>query len=232
MKTLIADENRVTRLLLHSALARRGHEVHEATNGLEAWEAWRDGDFRLVIADWMMPNIDGLEICRWIRAEGRTGCTYFILLTSKVGTSNYLEAMDAGVDDFMTKPLERARFAAQVRVAERILGLDANLRATNSDLEQRVTERTAELEIALDVRNDFLSRASHELRTPLGHVLRFAQILEKHALTSRRSASVEQIITSGQHLLALIDRILAVSQSSSTDLSFLTKTRQRPKESF
>lgn len=227
MKTLIADDDSVTRVLLRSALARRGHDVHEAANGREAWEAWRDGDFQLVISDWMMPDIDGLEFCRRIRAERRTGCAYIILLTSKAGTSNYLEAMDAGADDFITKPIERDRFAARVRVAERILGLDANLRATNCDLERRVAERTLELEAALDARNTFLSRASHELRTPLGHVLGFAQLLEKHALTSRQSESVQQIITSGQHLLALIDRILAVSQTSPVDLNFLYASAER-----
>jgi DNA-binding response OmpR family regulator len=224
MKILIAEDDNVTRLLLHSSLAKRGHEVHETTNGHEAWEAWQDGDFPLVISDWIMPEVDGLEFCRRVRAEHRAGCTYIILLTSRAGTMNYLEAMEAGADDFINKPLEQQGFAARMRVAERILGLDANLRATNADLEWRVMERTAELETALAARNDFLSRASHELRTPLGHVLGFAQLLEKHALTSRQSESVQQILTSGQHLLTLIDRLLSVSQTSPIDLSFLEAT--------
>lgn len=225
IKTLIADDDSVTRLLLRAALTRRGHEVHEAANGREAWKAWHEGDFSLVISDWMMPDMDGLEFCRRIRAERHTGCNYIILLTSKAGTTNYLEGMDAGADDFITKPLDRDGFAARLRVAERILGLDANLRATNCDLERRVAERTAELETALNARNEFLSRVSHELRTPLGHVLGFAQLLQKHALTNRQSASVDQILTSGHHLLSLIDRILAASHSAPEDLHFLDSQR-------
>jgi len=221
MKILIADDDSVSRLLLCSALTRLGHEVQEAANGVEAWKAWREGDFSFVISDWIMPDLDGLELCRRIRAEQRLRYTYIILLTARSGKIDYLEAMDAGADDFLSKPLERKGFAARVRVAERILELHARLCHTNAQLERRVMERTAELETALHVRNDFLSRASHELRTPLGHVLGFAQLLEKHALTHRQSASVEQILTSGQHLLTLIDRLLAVSQTSEADLSFL-----------
>jgi len=221
MKTLIAEDDDVTRLLLSSALTKLGHDVQAASNGREAWEAWRGGDFSLVISDWMMPDLDGLEFCRRIRAEQRANYTYIILLTSRSGKTNYLEAMTAGADDFVTKPFEKDAFAARVRVAERILGLHANLRAANTDLERRVCERTAELETALQAKSEFLSRASHELRTPLNHVLGFAQILERHALTGGQTASVQQILTSGSHLLRLIDRILLVSKSQSDDLSFL-----------
>ena len=221
MKTLIADDDDITRLLLSSALRKLGHDVHAATNGREAWDAWQGGEFSLIISDWVMPDLDGLEFCRRIRAEQRADYTYIILLTSRSGKTNYLEAMTAGADDFITKPFEKDGFAARVRVAERILGLHANLRAANTDLERRVCERTAELATALQAKSEFLSRASHELRTPLNHVLGFAQVLERHALNGPQTASVQQILTSGSHLLHLIDRILSVSKSQPDDLSFL-----------
>jgi CheY-like chemotaxis protein len=225
MKTLIADDDDITRVLLRSALRKLGHDVHEATNGREAWDAWHGGEFPFIISDWIMPDLDGLEFCRRIRAERRAEYTYIVLLTSRSGKTNYLEAMTAGADDFITKPFEKDAFAARVRVAERILGLHANLRAANTDLERRVCERTTELETALRAKGEFLSRASHELRTPLNHVLGFAQVLEMHALTGAQAASVQQILTSGQHLLQLIDRILAVAQTSSVDLSFLEASK-------
>ena len=221
MKTLIADDDDTTRLLLSSALTKLGHDVHEAFNGRDAWNAWQEGEFSLIISDWVMPDLDGLEFCRRIRAEQRADYTYIVLLTSRSGKANYLEAMMAGADDFITKPFEKDAFAARVRVAERILGLHANLRAANTDLERRVRERTAELETALQAKGEFLSRASHELRTPLNHVLGFAQILERHTLNGVQSASVQQILTSGSHLIRLIDRILLVSKSRPEDLSFL-----------
>jgi CheY-like chemotaxis protein len=224
MKTLIADDDEITRLLLSSALSRLGHEVHEAVNGHAAWEAWQAGGFSLIISDWMMPDLDGLEFCRRIRAEQHEDFTYIILLTSLSGKTNYLEAMAAGADDFITKPFEKDAFAARVRVAERILGLHANLRAANADLERRVGERTAELESALRAKSEMLSRASHELRTPMNHILGFAQLLEMDPLTSEQTSSVQEILGSGAHLLHLIDRILEVAESSSDDVSFLAPT--------
>jgi len=221
MNVIVADDDDIIRLLLSSALTKLGHSVHQATNGREAWEAWHGGQFPLVISDWMMPDLDGLEFCRRVRAEQRADYTYIVLLTSRAGKTNYLEAMTAGADDFITKPFQKDALAARVRVAERILGLHANLRAANTDLERRVCERTAELQIALQAKSEFLSRASHELRTPLNHVLGFAQVLERHALTGAQSASVQQILTSGSYLLQLIDRILLVSKSQPDDLSFL-----------
>lgn len=221
MKTLIADDDEITRLLLSSALTKLGHQVHAVTNGSAAWEAWHTGEFPFVISDWMMPDLDGLEFCRRIRAERRADYTYIVLLTSRAGKANYLEAMTAGTDDFITKPFEKEALAARLRVAERILRLHGDLRAANNDLERRVRERTTALETALQAKGDFLSRASHELRTPMNHVLGFAQVLKRHALTNAQAESVQQILTSGHHLLQLIDRILVVSKSQRHDLSLL-----------
>jgi len=219
MKILIADDDEITRRLLGSALTNLGHDVREASNGRDAWHAWEGGEFPFIISDWMMPDLDGLEFCRRVRAERRTDYTYIVLLTSRTGKADYLEAMSAGADDFITKPFQKDALGARVRVAERILGLHASLRRANADLERRVCERTAELETALQAKNEFLSRASHELRTPMNHVLGFAQVLERHALTNAQAESVQQILTSGQYLLQLIDRILAVSKSQPDDLS-------------
>lgn len=221
MNTLIADDDPITRLLLSSALTTLGHTVREAANGREAWNAWLTGDYPLVVSDWMMPDLDGLEFCRRIRAEPRADYTYIVLLTACSGKTNYLEAMTAGADDFITKPFEKDALAARVRVAERILGLHARLRAANTELERRVGERTAELAAALQAKGGFFSRASHELRTPMHHILGFAQLLEMDPLDPEQQDSVAQILTSGRHLLRLIDRILAVSESRPDDLRFL-----------
>ena len=221
MNTLIADDDPITRLLLSTALTKLGHTVREAKNGREAWYAWLTGEYPLVISDWRMPDLDGLEFCRRLRADPRADYSYIILLTSCSGSANYLEAMTAGADDFITKPFEKDAFAARVRVAERILGLHARLRAANTDLERRVRERTAQLAAAVQAKGEFLSRASHELRTPMNHILGFAQLLEMDPLDPEQKDSVAQILTSGAHLLTLIDRILAVSAAQADDLSFL-----------
>jgi CheY-like chemotaxis protein len=221
MNVLIADDDGITRLLLSSTLRKLGHTVKEAETGGEALNIWQRERQPLVISDWMMPDLDGLEFCRRIRAADSSQLTYVILLTARSGKANHLEAMDAGVDDFIVKPFEKEQFAAHLRVATRILGLHESVRAANGILEQRVTERTAELESALRAKSEFLSRASHELRTPLNHILGFAQLLEFDAVEPEQRESVEQILTSGQHLLGLIDQILQVSESDSSDLAFL-----------
>jgi len=221
MDILVADDDRNSRFLLNSALIALGHSVTEAENGCDAWEAWKRDHHQLVISDWMMPGIDGLELCRRIRAEEAPGFAYIILITARAGKSNYLDAMDSGVDDFISKPLERDRFIARVRVAMRIFDLHESLRRANTDLERRVEERTAELEKALQAKSEFLSRASHELRTPMNHILGFAQLLSsKKGLTEKQEASVRQILESGRRLLTLIDRILGISKADANELSF------------
>jgi CheY-like chemotaxis protein len=221
MNVLIADDDGVSRLLLSAALRKLGHKVQEATNGAEALVLWEEQRQGLIISDWMMPGLDGLEVCRQIRAKSESGLTYIILLTARLGKANYFQAMGAGVDDFISKPFEKEELVARVHVAERILGLHENLRIANTELERRVLERTAALEEALAAKGEFLSRASHELRTPLNHVLGFAQLLEMDQLTQNQTRSVQQILRSGGNLLELIDRLLAVSDSSSVESSFL-----------
>src|SRR5437867_3900453 len=220
MDILVADDDPSGRFLLNSTLVELGHSVTEAANGCDAWEAWKREHHQLVISDWMMPGIDGLELCRRIRAEA-SGFAYIILITARAGKANYLDAMDSGVDDFLHKPFDRDRFIARVRVAMRILDLHQSLRLANTDLERRVEERTAELEKALQAKSEFLSRASHELRTPMNHILGFAQLLSlKKGLTEKQEASVRQILESGRSLLTLIDHLLGFSKSHANELSF------------
>jgi CheY-like chemotaxis protein len=149
-----------------------------------------------------------------------------VRLTGRSGKENYLEAMAAGADDFIAKPLEKEGLAARLRVAERILGMHESLCVANSDLERCVRERTAELETALHANEKFLAQASHELLTPMHHVLGFARVLERGALTAAQAVSVRGILTSGGHLLTLIDHILAVAQASPADRSSSERTAQ------
>ena len=222
MDILVADDDRTSRFLLNSALRELGHSITEATNGCDAWEAWKRQRHQLIISDWMMPCMDGLELCRRIRAEETSQLSYVILITAREGNASYLDAMNSGVDDFMSKPFERDRFIARVRVAIRILGLNQSLHLANTNLERRVEERTTELQKALQAKSEFLSRASHELRTPMNHILGFAQLLtSKKGLTEKQEASVQQILESGRRLLTLIDHILGISRSNAANFQFL-----------
>ncbi len=133
MQILIAEDDAVSRLVLGATLKKMGHEVKATSCGNEAWAAVNEMHCPLLISDWMMPDMDGLELCRRVRTrhdEGRSGApyTYVILLTALGGKTNYLGAMDAGADDFITKPFDADQLAARLRVAERILALHQTLR--------------------------------------------------------------------------------------------------------
>src|ERR1700756_5576618 len=121
MKILIAEDDRDSRELLCWILDKLGYQVVATENGKEAWDAFRRGRFRLVISDVLMPEIDGLELCRRIRKHKQSKYTYIIMITALIGQKDYLEGMEAGADDFVTKPFDPDELKARLRVAERII---------------------------------------------------------------------------------------------------------------
>jgi sigma-B regulation protein RsbU (phosphoserine phosphatase) len=122
MKVLAVEDDAVARAVLRQALRRLGHEVIEAGDGEAAWALLQTEPVRVVVSDWVMPTLDGLQLCQRIRGRMDAEYTYFILLTSNDATEdNQRAAADAGVDDFLTKPLKFEELWNRLRVAERIL---------------------------------------------------------------------------------------------------------------
>lgn len=128
MKILIAEDDTTSRMILLATLRKLGHSVTAVADGGQAWTTWQTGDFDLLISDWMMPVMDGLELCRRIRAEPRQKYTYIILLTAKDSKGNYLGGMEAGADDFLNKPVDEELLMARLQVATRIMELHESLR--------------------------------------------------------------------------------------------------------
>jgi phosphoserine phosphatase RsbU/P len=124
VKVLLADDDKLDRRALKEVLEAGGYQVDEAADGAEAWAMYDRKPYRVVVSDWMMPKVNGLDLCRKIRERPRTGYTYFMLITgTMIGEENYRAAMDAGVDDFLTKPPDREMVWMRMRVAERIMSL-------------------------------------------------------------------------------------------------------------
>jgi DNA-binding response OmpR family regulator len=122
VKILAVEDDAVSRTVLRQALLKLGHEVVEAANGEAAWKVLGNTSVRVVVSDWLMPKMDGLELCQRIRKSAGADYTYFILLTARDNTEeNQQAAADAGVDDFLTKPLNFDELWTRLRVAERIL---------------------------------------------------------------------------------------------------------------
>ncbi len=125
MRVLIVDDDEIALELLSSTLSQAGHEVGIAKNGLQALEVLRTGRYRLVISDWEMPEMNGIELCQAIRARQFAGYIYIILVTAREGTANVVEGLDAGADDFISKPFQPTELCVRVRAGERILSLDS-----------------------------------------------------------------------------------------------------------
>src|SRR5947207_1542862 len=123
MKVLIAEDDRDSRELLSWLLEKLGYQVVATENGRQAWDVFRREKFRLVISDLLMPDVDGLDLCRRIRSTKLPKYTYIILLTALIGKKDYLEGMDAGADDFVTKPFDPDELKARLGVAERIIAI-------------------------------------------------------------------------------------------------------------
>ena len=127
MRVLIADDDRVCRLTLERSLVHLGHEVLAAADGLEAWQLLESNDVQIVISDWTMPHVDGLELCRRIRNRAAEKYVYVIVLTVHEGKGHYLQCMEAGADDFFSKPVDHEVLQSRLRVACRILALQVEI---------------------------------------------------------------------------------------------------------
>jgi DNA-binding response OmpR family regulator len=125
---LVVEDDAVTRTVLAMQLRRLGHTVLEAEDGVSGWSMVQQLHPQIVITDWMMPNMDGLRLCRNIREEQRTAYTYLIILTAVDRKAGYLEGMEAGADDFVAKPAEVGELEVRMRVGERILRLQSEVR--------------------------------------------------------------------------------------------------------
>ncbi len=128
MKVLVADDDLVSRIILDKVLRRLGYDPVLTANGREAMARIEREEIPLLVTDWKMPDVDGLELCRMLRAPGRKVYTYVVLLTTYSGKSRYLEGLEAGADDFLTKPVDGDELAARLKVGERIVALQKEVR--------------------------------------------------------------------------------------------------------
>jgi sigma-B regulation protein RsbU (phosphoserine phosphatase) len=138
MRVLVADDDPIQRDLLQTALSGWGYEVVCVDDGIRAWELLQGpSQFSVLITDWVMPELDGVSLCRKLRREARAPYLPVILLTSRENSEDMVEALNSGADAFLTKPFSSPRLLAQIRVVERIL-----------KLEERLAEQVRELRVA------------------------------------------------------------------------------------
>ena len=158
MKVLVAEDDAVSRLILQRSLQRLGHECQVAADGVEAWEQYQREPPDVIISDWLMPGMEGVEFCRRVREAPRETYAYFIFMTAFDDKQHFLRGMQAGADDYLTKPVDVDELHARLIAASRVTSLHRRLLEQNTELERL---RLAEYEAA---RTDPLTRINNRLR--------------------------------------------------------------------
>ena len=149
IRILIADDHELSRFKLKTDLEKWGHEVTVAEDGEQAWELFQRHGFTIVVTDWMMPKLDGLELVKMIRAADQADYVYIIMLTAKAEKHDIVAGMGAGADDFLSKPFHRDELQVRLRAGIRITKLNRQLNETNRRLERG-------LEAAAHIQQSFL----------------------------------------------------------------------------
>lgn len=149
MKILVAEDEVTSRLMLQAAVEDLGHKCMVASDGDQAWQLFVEANPDVLIADRIMPGLDGLELCRRVRAHSGVSYTYLILATSLGEHQDVLDGMEAGADDYLTKPVDPFQFETCLVAATRVTALHDRLAET------------------LRRERQFASNVSHQLRTPL-----------------------------------------------------------------
>ena len=135
MRVLIAEDDAVSRTILKKAVEKLGHECLVAEDGEKAWELFQSTQgVDVVISDWMMPGVDGPELCRRVRAANKDPYTFFVFLTALGDKEHLLEGMRAGADDYLAKPLDREQLHIRLIAASRVNALHRQI----SELEAKL----------------------------------------------------------------------------------------------
>ena len=131
---LIVEDDPVSRRLLEKTLVKAGHEFISVENGRKALEEFKERFFPIVLTDWMMPEMNGLELCRAIRERTNTGYVFTVLLTAKDSKDDIVAGLEAGADDYLTKPVNQAELIARIKTGIRILELERSLKRANEEI--------------------------------------------------------------------------------------------------
>lgn len=181
MKLLVADDDPISLRILTNYLTKWGYKFVTAGSGREAWQLLQQQDFPIVISDWLMPEMDGLELIRKVRDwHCPHGHIYTILLTAKSQKEDLVTAMEAGADDFLAKPFDRDELRVRLKEGERLVELDRSLARQANQITAHLAEarRTLQQVLESNVISDPDARAGlQQSRERLEQACRMAETL-------------------------------------------------------
>lgn len=172
MRILIVEDDAASLLVLQAEIEQLGHECLTADDGLQAWELLQTAAVDVVVSDWMMPRLDGIELCRRVRAQSRLEYTYFIFLTSLRDKREIFAGIESGADDYLLKPLDYEELQMRLMVAARVTTLHAKLAEKSQALER--------------LNREFSEQGRTDALTQLGNRLRLHEDLEMLASRAGR----------------------------------------------
>jgi signal transduction histidine kinase len=177
MKVLIADDEPIARRRLESFLTKWGKQVVAASDGAAAWRLLQQEEFPIVITDWMMPEIDGVELIRRIRAQPHPHYVYVILLTARSEKEDLVQGMEAGADDFLSKPFDHNELRVRLRQGERVIQLERSLAEQNRAL--RETQAALVQQEKLASLGQLAAGMAHEINNPAAYVSNNLAVLKR-----------------------------------------------------
>lgn len=177
MQALVVDDSPAVQFYLKTMLDKWDFETCTANDGREAWEHLQNHPVQLLITDWMMPNMTGEELCRRVRAAQLPNYVYIVLVTSRDDNDDLLQGMQAGADDFVTKPVNVAELRVRVEAARRVLSLEADLENRNRELERTYQEISKDLEAASLMQRSLLPKPTRSNRLELQSMFQPASVV-------------------------------------------------------
>ncbi len=218
MEILIAEDDYISRNLLKKVLIEMGHDVVEAENGHQAWQLLQKTPFKIVISDWMMPEMDGLELCKKIRNSAQKGYVYIIMLTARDRKTDLVDVFKAGADDYIPKPFDPEELRARVLTGERVVHLEEGHNAlAHTLIESRnklrivldsLTEEIVSLDRDMNIvsaNQAFVDYAGFDMETVVGKAM-FDDTTHTNPIVCKDDIQtlVEQVFASGQSKTKLL----------------------------